>query len=83
MLFRSDDIPSENTEDRLLTIVSLKHAISELSEKDRELLLLRYVNEVPISVISKLLGISRFTIYRETNKIIKQLQYKLGKEDFI
>ena len=49
-----NEIPENNLEDHMLTKISLKTALSQLNEMDRELLLLRYVNEVPVSEISKI-----------------------------
>lgn len=69
-------------EDTLLTAISLKNAISELTGEEQELLLLRYVNEVPVTAICKLYHLSRFAVYRKTNRILKKLQMKLRKEDF-
>lgn len=37
-------------------------------------MLLRYVNEVPVSVISNLLGISRFSVYRKALSAVKILK---------
>ncbi len=70
-------------EENMITRISVRVALSQLSETDRELLLLRYVNEVPISVISKLYGISRFAVYRKISQAVKNLKEKLGKENFI
>ena len=78
----SDETAAIPFEDRLLTQVSLNTALSELEESDRELLLLRYVNEVPVSVISNLLGISRFAVYRKARSAVKILKSKLREEDF-
>lgn len=69
-------------EDNMITRISIRMALSELDEADRELLLLRYVNEVPVSVICKLYGISRFALYRRISQASKNLKGKLGKEDF-
>ncbi len=77
--YETVDIYSED----MITQISVRLALSQLSETDRELLLLRYVNEVPISVISKLYGISRFAVYRKISQAVKNLKGKLGKEDFI
>ena len=49
----------------------------------QELLLLRYVNEVPVSVIAKLYGISRFALRRRLLAASEILSQKLGKEDFL
>lgn len=47
-------------EDKIL----VREALSKLSEEDRELLLLRYVNEEHAGCMCKALGISRFALYR-------------------
>ena len=49
------DIPQlEESEKSLLERISLIDALQKLSEEEREMLLLRYVNDVPASVISRL-----------------------------
>lgn len=73
---------ANNTEEQVITATVLKQALEKLSEQDRELVLLRYVNEVQISVISKLLNISRFAIYRRLNNALNQLKNILGEEDW-
>lgn len=77
-----EDLPSDDrTEESVLSSVSLQQALSELPDDDRELMLLRYANDVPIGVISKLLGISRFKVSRRLNRITQELREKLGKEE--
>ena len=60
---------------------SLKDALDRMDEEDRELLLLRYVNELPVKVIAGLYGISRFALHRRLSKAVKDLKDKLGEED--
>lgn len=79
----SEEIEEHDTEERLVTSIAVRAALAELKEEERELVLLRYVNEVPVSIIGKLLGISRFAVYRRTREILKVLRNKLGKEDFL
>lgn len=69
-------------EERLLTSLSIKTALHKLDRESQELLLLRYVNEVPVSVICNIIGISRFAVYRKTNGALRQMKEQLGKEDF-
>lgn len=74
---------SENAgEDTLLTTLALRAALRELEPEEQELLLLRYVNEVPAGVIAKLFGISRFTLRRRLLAALGKLKSRLGKEDF-
>lgn len=53
-----------------------------LRMEEQELLLLRYVNEVPVSDICSILKISRFSLYRKNMKILRKLKNILGEEDF-
>lgn len=64
----------------LIESLVMKEALSALSEEDRELLLLRYVTQVPVSVICGLLGISRFAVYRKTAAALKVLRERLGED---
>ncbi len=69
-------------EDALLTNLTLHLVLQEMTQEEQELLLLRYVNEVPTSVIAKLYGISRFALRRRLLAASEKLKKKLGKEDF-
>lgn len=69
-------------EEAILTSLGVKTALSELEKEEQELLLLRYVNEVPVFVIGKVWGISRFAAYRKINAASKKLKEKLREEGF-
>ena len=50
---------------------SLLHAaLQKLSEEDRELILLRYVNEVPMASLASMYHMSRFALYRKCQKLL-------------
>ena len=68
--------------DSLLSKIALEGALMELTGEERELLLLRYVNEVPVSIVCRLFGASRFAVYRKTTGALKKLQKRLREEDF-
>ena len=70
-------IPDHSEEEQILTGFAVKSALSQLDAADQELLLLRYVNEVPVSAIGQLLGISRFAVYRRLLAAAKSLREKL------
>ncbi|HBB19278.1 MAG TPA: RNA polymerase subunit sigma-24 [Ruminococcus sp.] len=77
-----EDLPSgADIEEGVLESLSLQQALAELPYEDRELLLLRYVNDVPVSVISGLLGVSRSTVNRRLKRITEDLRIQLGKEE--
>ena len=53
-----------------------------LPEDEQELLLLRYVNELTVSELSEITGLSRFAVYRKTKTALEHLKTRLRKEDF-
>lgn len=75
-----DAIKSPDFSEKILTQISVKNALGKLESSERELLLLRYVNEVPVSVIGKLRGISRFCAYRKITNATKKFKKYLEDE---
>lgn len=80
---QESSVQEEWKEEQLLTSLAVKSALSELESDEQELLLLRYVNEIPISAIGQILGISRFAVHRRLKNASEKLKDKLGKEEFI
>lgn len=74
-------VQEDLNEDQLLTALMVKSALSELESDEQELLLLRYANDVSVSSIGQILGISRFTVRRRLIAVTKKLQDILGKEN--
>ena len=62
--------------------LTLRSIIGKLPKEDQELIFLRYVNEMPITSICSIMGISRFAIYRKLSKSLKWLKNELRKEGF-
>ncbi|MDE7312858.1 MAG: sigma-70 family RNA polymerase sigma factor [Eubacterium sp.] len=62
--------------------LTLQASISKLPQDEQELLLLRYANDVSISFICKITGLSRFAVYRKLSKSLKWLKEELKKEGF-
>ena len=56
---------------------SLKDALDKLDEGDRELLLLRYVNQLPAHIIAGMYGLSRFALRRRLAKAVKEAKKML------
>ena len=52
----------------------MKQAMEKLTNEERELVLLRFVNEVPVKVISELRGCSRFSLNRQIKQVLKKLR---------
>lgn len=62
--------------------LALRTAMARLPQEERELLFLRYVNEISIASICRITGISRFAVYRRLSKAVKHLKDELRKEGF-
>lgn len=62
---------------------ALRLAMSRLSDEEREIVILRFVNDENISVIAKLFNTSRFTMSRRINDIMKRLKNELKDSDII
>ena len=78
--------PTDNTSEhdhaeKIITTLWLKNALDQLSEEEQEILLLRYANEVPNSVICEMLQVSRFALYRKMQRALRRLQKELGEEE--
>ena len=70
--------PTEEWTDALV----LRSIVSKLPNDEQELLFLRYANELPITSICKITGLSRFAVYRRLSKSLKWLKEELKKEGF-
>ena len=68
---------SEGFEQSLLLRITLRDALQKLTSEEREFLFLRYVNEVPVPVISGMYKISRFSVYRKLRSILKKVRSEL------
>lgn len=75
-----EDLSEEDYAERSITALWLRNALGKLSEEEREILLLRYANEVPNNVICQMLGISRFVFYRKMKNTLQKLRKELGEE---
>ena len=77
-----EELEQPDGTEAVLTDLALREALRQLETEQQELLLLRYVNEASAADIADLLGISRFAVYRKTNRALKQLRAWLREEDF-
>ena len=67
-------------DEQVLTSLLVRAAVASLEQDEQELLLLRYVNEVPLQTIAKILGISRFAAYRRIMNASGKLKENLRRE---
>ena len=77
----TEEVIDDPTED-LISNLTLRMTISKLPSDERELIFLRYVNEISIATICKITGLSRFAVYRRLSKSLKWLKEELKKEGF-
>jgi RNA polymerase sigma-70 factor (ECF subfamily) len=77
----TEEVIDDPTED-MISNLTLRMTISKLPEDEQELIFLRYVNEVSITTICKITGLSRFAVYRKLSKSLKWLKEELLKEGF-
>ena len=76
-----NEATSDPTEEWIDALV-LRSIVSKLPNDEQELLFLRYANELPITSICKITGLSRFAVYRRLSKSLKWLKEELKKEGF-
>ena len=60
----------------------MAQALKQLDSMDREIICLRYINEVPAADIGKIMNLSRFAVRRRLNRSLKLLSGYIKKEDF-
>ena len=53
--------------------VMVRWALMKLDSEDRELIILRYMNEEPMEVLSGITGLSRFALHRRLKKAKEEL----------
>ncbi len=72
---------SKNGEHSMFEALSMKLALETLSNEERELVLLRFVNEVPVKVICELKECSRFALNRKLKQILKKMRKLLAEQE--
>ncbi len=76
-----EEIPAASYEAEVISRLSVRSALETLPEDFREILLLRYANELGISQIAGILGISRFAASRRLKSAEKSLREKLSEDN--
>ena len=75
-----EELPEDSPEERVIESVVMKQAMEKLTTEERELALLRYVNEVPVKVICELRECSRFAVNRQLKQVLKKLRENLQEK---
>ena len=81
-LEQAEQIPSEDRDEPQAVRIALEQALEWLPEEERELIFLRYTNEMPVAEIAAILGISRFAVYRQERRALEHLRKQLNRRDF-
>lgn len=71
-----DKIPYCDNEEKLLNKLQISKALSELSERERKIIVLRYYKDKTQSEIAESLGVSQVQVSRLENKIIEKIRLK-------
>lgn len=71
------DLPAESGESAIIDKLALRQCLSELSEADRTLLILRYFREKTQSETAQLLGMSQVQVSRRERRILESLRLLL------
>lgn len=66
----NENIPSPDNKE----IKLIEEALEKISEEEKELLFLRYTNDVSVNDLAKQYGISRFAVSRKIKKALKNLK---------
>lgn len=74
------DPARDSPDEHLLTSLAVRAAVAALAPDEQELLLLRYVNEVPILTLAQLMQVSRFAVYRRLTAVTKKFKEQLKQE---
>lgn len=61
-------------QDALIETMALKQALMELTDDEREMVVLRYVNEVSVADMAEIFQVSRFAMYRKLKGVLKKLK---------
>ena len=73
---------SDGFEDEILEKQTVSETLKKLSEEDREIVILRFVNEESVGEIAKMFGISRFALTRRLNKAKNLLKEELERGSY-
>ncbi len=79
----SETIPSKDVFGTIERNFAVKQAVGNLPKNLQEIVLFRFANELSMTEISGITGLSRFAIYRMINSAIKQLRLQLEEEGFL
>ena len=71
------DIPTPSGEEKLIDRLALRQCLSELTEDDRKLILLRYERELTQCQTAAILGLTQVQVSRRERKILAAMREKM------
>lgn len=71
-------INGDGEKEQLLNHIMLKQMLNDLSERDREIIILRYYQDKTQTEVAKLMGISQVQVSRIEKKILLAMRSKMG-----
>ena len=76
-----DRLQVENTRtEELLNRVMLEQLLAELPEKERRLIIMRYLQDRSQTEVARIMGVSQVQVSRLEKKILKQMRERLTGE---
>ena len=69
----------EDSEDEIVESIVLKEVLSQLKERDRQVIILRYFKDKTQVEVAELLGISQVQVSRIEKRIIEEIKNKLAE----
>lgn len=77
----ADSSDSKDVYEESLNRINMKQLINHLPERQQEILLLRYGQELSAEEIAKIYGTNRFTIYYQIKSALKRLKNEMKGSD--
>lgn len=76
-----EELPDETQmESDVIDSLTLRSIVNTLPEEERDIIMLRYVNDVPVAVLSKIYNLSWFAMNRRIKKILAKMRIEFEKE---
>ena len=73
-----DRLADEDHEDELIDGICLKNLLSELEEREKQIIILRYYRDKTQSEIARTIGVSQVQVSRLENKILEKLRKRMS-----
>lgn len=76
-----EDIPEEHSrEPEWIDRLALRAVLDRLPEEERDIIVMRYVSELPVADIARIHGISWFAMNRRIKRILAKMRKEFEKE---